>query len=78
MHRPGPVLTCLRLACLQLGANMKWIDVGGGLAVDYDGSFTGGFIHHVMLWCRSIPMQEQNFPNCITQQHSLPASSGLM
>lgn len=23
-----------------MGANMKFIDVGGGLAVDYDGSFT--------------------------------------
>jgi hypothetical protein len=24
----------------QMGAGMKYIDVGGGLAVDYDGSFT--------------------------------------
>lgn len=25
---------------MQMGANMRYIDVGGGLAVDYDGSFT--------------------------------------
>lgn len=25
---------------VQLGASMRFIDCGGGLAVDYDGSFT--------------------------------------
>lgn len=29
-----------RTSLVQMGANMQYIDVGGGLAIDYDGSFT--------------------------------------
>ncbi|KAI3425248.1 hypothetical protein D9Q98_009016 [Chlorella vulgaris] len=32
--------SCLYAELVQLGAGMRYIDCGGGLAVDYDGSFT--------------------------------------
>ena len=34
----NPIRPCNKR--MQMGANMRYIDVGGGLAVDYDGSFT--------------------------------------
>lgn len=45
LFRPSPALTSalprlLALARMQMGAAMSYIDCGGGLAVDYDGSFT--------------------------------------
>lgn len=53
-----------------MGAGMKFIDVGGGLAVDYDGSFTDT--------PASMSYTIQNYANDVVSAMQVGAASGCI